>query len=50
MWNDSNRVTVNIPVTILIAELPAGEAQRLRLEILGSIKMGYIKITVLEHF
>ena len=29
---------VTIPVPIVEAELPAGEAQRLRLEILGSIK------------
>ena len=44
------RVSVSLQRTILKVELRAGEAQRLRLEIVGSIRIGYIKITVLEHF
>ena len=48
--NDSNQLRVSVSVTILIAELAAGEAERLRLKMLGSIRISYIKITVLEHF
>ena len=49
-------VTVSIPVTVslwvpkLIAELPAGEAELPPLKIVGSIRISYIKIRVLEHF
>jgi hypothetical protein len=39
------RLTVSLLVAILIAELPAGEAERLRLEILGSIKISLLFIS-----
>ena len=36
--NDSKRVRLSVWVTIVLAELAAGLAERLRLKILGSIK------------